>query len=394
MDEQLLANIEQANSEFSTIASLIEFGRKQGYVTFDDIASAFSHIELEAEFLDDIFSILMRADIPYMEEEEDVDGSEEISGENEIITDPLANVEADDLIGLYLKEAAGIPLLTAEEEKELAQRIERGRLSREELAQGNIESKRREALNKYILDERTALDHLITANSRLVISIAKKYMGQGLPLSDLIQEGNIGLMRAAKKFDYHRGYKFSTYATWWIRQAVGRAVATQGRTIRIPVHMKDKISKLMRSQHRLKQQLGRQPTTDEIAETLGISTKKVEKLLQIARHPLSLEMPVTIEGDSVLGDLVEDFETPNPEETTASNLLKEQLRQTLDETLPPREARIIKMRYGLIDGKPLTLREVGRKAGVTRERIRQIEAQVFKRLRRKHIQHKLREFLT
>jgi RNA polymerase primary sigma factor len=247
-------------------------------------------------------------------------------------------------------------------------------------------------LYKSIEDGWFARDHLITANSRLVISIAKKYMGRGVPFLDMIQEGNIGLMRSTKKFDYHRGYKFSTYATWWIRQAVTRAIADQGRTIRVPVHMGDHINKLYRIQHQLTQRLGREPTVEEMAEVLGVPTQKVEKIFQVARRPLSLELPIGDEEDSVLGDFIEDDQITPPDEAATFNLLRDNLREVLN-GLPPREMRILQLRYGLLDGQAYTLEEVGRKVGVTRERVRQIETQALNRLRHPSIRRKLRDYL-
>jgi len=282
--------------------------------------------------------------------------------------------------------------LTAEEEVELAQRIERGRLAREELARGNVSNRRRQELRRLIEDGWGAREHLITANSRLVISVAKKYMGRGVPFLDLIQEGNIGLIRATKKFDYRRGHKFSTYATWWIRQAVTRAIADQGRTIRVPVHMGDQINKLLRVQHQLTQRLGREPTVDELANALEVPPKKVENMIQVARRPLSLETPTDDEEDSVLGDFIEDDEAPPPDDTATYNLLREHLEEVLS-SLPPREVRILQLRYGLLDGQAYTLEEVGRKMGVTRERVRQIEAQALSRLRHPSIRRKLRDYL-
>jgi RNA polymerase primary sigma factor len=306
--------------------------------------------------------------------------------------DDLENIDTDDTIGLYLKEVSRVPLLTAEEEVELAQRIERGRMAREELARGNVSSRRRLELRKLIEDGWSAREHLITANSRLVISVAKKYMGRGVPFLDLIQEGNIGLIRATKKFDYRRGHKFSTYATWWIRQAVTRAIADQGRTIRVPVHMGDQINKLLRIQHQLTQRLGREPTVDELAVSLDVPPKKVENMIQVARRPLSLETPTDDEEDSVLGDFIEDDEAPPPDESATYNLLREHLEEVLN-GLPPREVRILQLRYGLLDGQAYTLEEVGRKMGVTRERVRQIEAQALSRLRHPSIRRKLRDYL-
>jgi RNA polymerase primary sigma factor len=274
----------------------------------------------------------------------------------------------------------------------LAQRIERGRMAREELAKGKVTPRRRTELRRFIEDGWSAREHLITANSRLVISVAKKYMGRGVPFLDLIQEGNIGLIRATKKFDYRRGHKFSTYATWWIRQAVTRAIADQGRTIRVPVHMGDQINKLLRVQHQLTQRLGREPSVEELAEALDVPPKKVENMIQVARRPLSLETPPDDEEDSVLGDFIEDDEAPPPDDTATYNLLKEHLGEVLN-GLPPREVRILQLRYGLLDGQAYTLEEVGRKMGVTRERVRQIEAQALSRLRHPTIRRKLRDYL-
>jgi len=395
---------EEDEEEYSPIARLIELGRQKSYVTLDDILHFFPEAEQDVEQLEEAFSALLSAGIPFVEEEEagEEPAEEELAlveqeaakAEKEAseLDDYLANIDTDDTIGLYLKEVSRIPLLTAEEEVELAQRIERGRMAREELAKGNVSPKRRAELRKLIEDGWAAREHLITANSRLVISVAKKYMGRGVPFLDLIQEGNIGLIRATKKFDYRRGHKFSTYATWWIRQAVTRAIADQGRTIRVPVHMGDQINKLLRVQHQLTQKLGREPTVEELAEALGIPPRKVENMIQVARRPLSLETPTDDEEDSVLGDFIEDEEAPPPDETATYNLLREQLNEILS-TLPPREVRILQLRYGLLDGQPYTLEEVGRKMGVTRERVRQIEAQALSRLRQLSIRRKLRDYL-
>jgi len=304
----------------------------------------------------------------------------------------LSSLDADDTVGLYLKEVGRVPLLTAEQEVSLAKRIERGRRAREVMAGSTVSVRRRRELQLLIEDGWAAREHLITANSRLVISVAKKYMGRGVPFLDLIQEGNIGLIRAAKKFDYRRGHKFSTYATWWIRQAVTRAIADQGRTIRVPVHMGDQINKLLRISHQLTQRLGREPSTDELAEALTVTPKKVENMIQVARRPLSLETPTDEEEDSVLGDFIEDEESPAPAETVTQNLLREHLAEVLN-TLPPREVRILQLRYGLLDGQSYTLEEVGRKMGVTRERVRQIEAQALSRLRHPSHRRRLSDYL-
>jgi RNA polymerase primary sigma factor len=281
MDTPIINLVEEEDEEYPAIARLIELGRQKKYVTIDDILQFFPEAEQDVEQLEETFAALMSAGIPYVEDEaihdepsdEDLVVSEEVEGPRALIADDLENIDTDDTIGLYLKEVSRVPLLNAEEEVELAQRIERGRMAREELARGNVNTRRRLQLRKLIEDGWAAREHLITANSRLVISVAKKYMGRGVPFLDLIQEGNIGLIRATKKFDYRRGHKFSTYATWWIRQAVTRAIADQGRTIRVPVHMGDQINKLLRIQHQLTQRLGREPTVEELAVALDVPPK-------------------------------------------------------------------------------------------------------------------------
>jgi len=382
LDKNLLSVLEEKEEEAFPIARIIEEGRDKGFVTLDDIMQQFPEAERSVDQLEEVFAALLSAGIPYTEdapeekppEEEEPtsdvgegEETEEVEEQLQINDDYLAHIEINDTVGLYLKEAGRVPLLTHEQEVEITQRIERGRDAMSKLAQGNINSDEREELRWHIQDGWDAREHLISANARLVISVAKKYMGRGVPFLDLIQEGNIGLMRAAKKFDYTRGYKFSTYATWWIRQAVTRAIADQGRTIRVPVHMGDQVSRMLRIQHQLKQKYGRDPTMEEVAEALDVPPKKVEEMIQLARHPLSLQMPIGEEDDDVLGDFIEDDASPAPDETAANNLLHEQLAGILD-SLPPREARILQLRYGLLDGQYLTLNEVGQKMGVTRER--------------------------
>ena len=375
----------------------MEYGRKKTYVTYDDILQFFPDAEQDLDQLEEAYSALLSAGINYTEEtsqrEEPSDDELVETIEETRQIDDLANIDTDDTIGLYLKEVSRVPLLSdIQEEKLLAQRIEKGRQAREELAKGNLSEKKKQELRKAIEDGWEAREHLITANSRLVISVAKKYMGRGVNFLDLIQEGNIGLIRATKKFDYTRGHKFSTYATWWIRQAVTRAIADQGRTIRVPVHMGDQINKLLRVQHQLTQQLGRDPSVEELAERLEVPPKKVENMIQVARRPLSLETPTDDEEDSVLGDFIEDDEAPPPDDTATYNLLREHLEEVLN-SLPPREVRILQLRYGLLDGQAYTLEEVGRKMGVTRERVRQIEAQALTRLRHPSVRRKLRDYL-
>jgi len=399
------AAIDEPEDGRSAIACMLELGRRKTYITIDDILRFFPEAEQDMDQLEEAFAALMSAGIPYVDdastEHEPTDA--ELLGEideaedevrKDIIADDnyLANIDTDDTIGLYLKEVGRVPLLTAQEEVDLAMRIEHGRRAREDLAKDTSKHIRLDDLRSAIEDGWEAREQLITANSRLVISVAKKYMGRGVPFLDLIQEGNIGLIRAAKKFDYRRGHKFSTYATWWIRQAVTRAIADQGRTIRVPVHMGDQINKLLRVQHQLTQRLGRDPLIEELATALEVTPQKVENMIQVARRPLSLETPTDDEEDSVLGDFIQDDEMPAPDETATYNLLRDHLEKVLN-SLPPREVRILQLRYGLLDGQAYTLEEVGRKMGVTRERVRQIEAQALSRLRHPAIRRKLREYL-
>ena len=401
MTEKNLIDVEEKAS--LGIIKLLALGRKKKFVTFDDILNIFPNAEQDVAQLEEAFAALLSASIPFIEDatlpgpsDEELDKSSEEEDKEKIdqnvSEDYLANIDTKDTIGLYLKEVSRVPLLTAEEEVELAQRIERGRMAREELARGRVSLNRRTELRRLIEDGWSAREHLITANSRLVISVAKKYMGRGVPFLDLIQEGNIGLIRATKKFDYRRGHKFSTYATWWIRQAVTRAIADQGRTIRVPVHMGDQINKLLRIQHQLTQKLGRAPAVEELAEALEVPPKKVEHMIQVARRPLSLELPTDNEEDSVLGDFIEDQDSPPPDDTATHHLLQDHLVEVM-ENLPPREVRILQLRYGILDGQAYTLEEVGRKMGVTRERVRQIEAQALSRLRHPTVRKKLRDYL-
>lgn len=399
MDVRLLLEVEE---EYSPIARLIELGRQKKYVTIDDILRFIPEAEKDIEHLEEAFSALLSAGVAFVEDtstseppENELVAVEETEAKPEpelSLDDQLANIDPSDTIGLYLKEVGQVPLLTGSEEIELVQCIEHGRTAREELARGKVSPRRRIELRQFIEDGWSARDHLITANSRLVISVAKKYMGRGVTFLDLIQEGNIGLMRATMRFDYHRGYKFSTYATWWIRQAVTRANADQGRTIRVPVHMSDRINKLLRVQYQLTQRLGREPTVEEMAEALEVPPKIIENLIRVARRPLSLETPTGDDEDSVLGDFIEDDEIAQPDETATYNLLRENLREVLNE-LPPREVRILQLRYGLLDGQAYTLAEVGHKMGVTRERVRQLEAQALNRLRHPPIHRKLHDYL-
>ena len=397
-------------------ARLIEKGQRQGAVSFNDILVLFPDIETDVSLLDEVLDALLDAgveilpakdkDIPHLaeepgelstEEEEDI---LEIEDSDTLFSDLAEDagyqqaLDTDDVVGLYLKEAGRVPLLTAEEEVSLAKRMEKAEVAREYLIEycDSLSLDDTHNLQVIIFDGELAQEHLIRANARLVISVAKKYIGRGVPFLDLIQEGNIGLIRATNKFEYQRGHKFSTYATWWIRQAVSRAVADQGRTIRVPVHMGDQLNRMRRVQLQLLQELGREPNIDELAGGMETTSDKVENLLEIARRPVSLETPIDDEGDSTFGDFVEDASSPAPAEEVATHLLHEQLQQALDR-LPPREAQILRLRYGLEDGRVYTLEEVGQTIGVTRERVRQLEAQALNRLRQSSAHIILRDYL-
>jgi len=392
-ENELVENEEEVSGE----EYLLTKASEQGFVTYKDILTAFPHAEENLEELEELLARLMEAGVDIgMPEEEKEDEEPEASNETEPSVDQKAvfdTVRIDDTIGLYLKEIGRVPLLTAEEEVSLAKRMEAGKLAQEELDADGLNPEKLVELRDLMLDGQSAREHLIRANSRLVISVAKKYIGRGVPFLDLIQEGNIGLIRAANKFNYRLGHKFSTYATWWIRQAVTRAIADQSRTIRVPVHMGDQINKLLRTAHRLTQELGREPNSEELAAALEIPTRKAEEMLRVARRPLSLEMPTDDEGDSELGDFIEDEDSTAPDDEVTSSMLRDLLQYILQD-LPPREVRILQLRYGLVDGETYTLEEVGRKLGVTRERVRQIEAQALSRLRHPTHARRLRDFLS
>jgi RNA polymerase primary sigma factor len=304
------------------------------------------------------------------------------------------HVGSDDTVGLYLKEMSRVPLLSVEEERTLAKQIEAGQAAKVELSNCDkpISDEKRQELEIIIKVGEQAWEHLIKANTRLVVSVAKKYLGRGVPFLDLIQEGNMGLMKAVMKFDYTRGFRFSTYATWWIRQAITRSIADQGRTIRIPVHMIDRIRELYKVSHQLEQDLGRKPFAREIAKEIDVNIRKVQWMMRISWLPLSLETPVGDEDDSELGMFVEDELTPTPMEVTFKSMLRDEIDEVLN-TLSPREARILRMRFGLDNGRSYTLEEVGQKFGLTRERIRQIEGKALRQLRHPHKARQLKDYL-
>jgi RNA polymerase primary sigma factor len=397
---------------------LVNQARAQGFITYDDILAALPDVEKDVALLDDIMDELLDAGIEVvpgsaspMDVDQDIVAVEpadldlaslEAELDSKFLMHDLIDdagyqqaLDTDDVVGLYLKEAGRVPLLTAEEEVALAKRMEAAIWARKRLEEADEDSllwSEEQALREVIQDGEMAQEHLIRANARLVISVAKKYIGRGVPFLDLIQEGNIGLIRATNKFEYQRGHKFSTYATWWIRQAVSRAVADQGRTIRVPVHMGDQLNRMRRVQLQLLQELGRDPKLEELAAGMETTPDKVENLLEISRRPVSLETPIDDEGESTFGDFVEDVNSPAPAEEVAAHLLQEQIQHALDK-LPPREAQILRLRYGLADGRVYTLEEVGQNIGVTRERVRQLEAQALNRLRQSSAHVILRDYL-
>ena len=306
----------------------------------------------------------------------------------------LEHIASDDTVGLYLKEMSRVPLLSLEEEVRLAKQIEKAKETRSELAtlRGRGSHHKRREYEVLIQAGILAREHLIKANTRLVVSIAKKYVSQGVPFLDLIQEGNLGLMKAVEKFDYRRGFRFSTYATWWIRQTITRSIADQGRTIRVPVHMSDRIRQMYRASYEIEQRLGRPPTHDELAAELGLDKKKLQWMLRVSWSPISLESPIGDDEDSEFGMYVEDDTSPSPSQVVYQAMLQERVEEVLS-TLSPREARILRLRFGLDGDHPSTLEEVGRKFGLTRERIRQIEGKALRRLRHPRRARLLREYL-
>lgn len=387
-------------AEFSMSSQgLIQKAEQQGYLNSSDILIVYPEAEENLPQLDDLMGYLQEQGIEVVEEEAEKPSTEpeptslELE-ENEVeLAADLSEIAASDATSLYLREMAHEPLLTAEQEVHLARAFAVGRAAMKRLSKNGVDRAEREKVQKEIEEGKKARDHLVKANTRLVVSIAKRYMGQGVPFLDLIQEGNLGLLKAVEKFDFKRGFKFSTYATWWIRQAITRAIADQGRTIRVPVHVGDRIREMYKVSRSLEQDLGREPTSEEIASAMNLPPKKVAWLLRVSRRTVSLEKPVGEEEDSELGNFIEDESSPTPAESAYHTLLQEKLEEVLA-TLTPREARILRLRYGLHNGHSHTLEEVGRKFGLTRERIRQIEVEALRRLRHPRRSRQLKDYLA
>lgn len=391
------------------VSELLEKADGQGYLTVEDVVETLSSLD-EEHSVEKVMANLRRAgvefDVEDDDEVEDDDDDDEVNEKEPTIEEledgldvwdddvyDLDSIGVDDTVALYLREMARVPLLTTEEEVALAKKIERGR-EVQHLLQTVVQHSSDElaCLREVVNEGLDARDHLIRANTRLVVSIAKKYIGRGVPFLDLIQEGNLGLMKAVEKFEYQRGYRFSTYATWWIRQTITRAIADQGRTIRVPVHMSDRIRRLYRRAQEIEQERGVRPTPEELAAEMGLEPRKVQWMLRVSWQPLSLEHPVGEDEDSELSNFIEDDHTPTPPDTAYRTMLRDRIEEVL-KTLSPREVRILRMRFGLHNGRSYTLEEVGQKFGLTRERIRQIEGQALRRLRHPSRSRDLRDYL-
>ena len=375
---------------------LLEKASVQGFLTTDDLLDVTPEVGEDAERLSVIMLALRNRGVDVVDPDYDPASVESLTTPDvEVWAEPeKPDYSSDDSVGMYLKEMSRVPLLKAEEEFELAARIEAGRRARMELLRfsGRKRSPERQRLDVLVQDGVMAREHIIKANTRLVVSIAKRYVGRGVAFLDLIQEGNLGLMKAVEKYDVHRGFRFSTYATWWIRQTITRAIADQARTIRLPVHINDRIRLIYKATHALEQRLGRVPTPEELAAEVNMDPQKVQFVLKASWLPLSLESPVGDDEDSELGMFIEDELSPTPIQSAYTSMLKDKIEEVL-ETLTAREARVLRMRFGLDTGVPFTLEEVGEKFGLTRERIRQIEGKALRRLRHPRRSRQLKEYL-
>ncbi len=385
-------------AQIDEVRELVAKGKERGFLTNEEVIEALAPVDVSAEQMDNILQHLQDENIEVVEMVDELD-AEEFAREARSARDEELALKAptNDPVRMYLKEIGKVPLLTAEQEVILAKAIEEGEAATADLykplAGGKkLPTSRMRELQRVERQGQLAKKKLIEANLRLVVSIAKRYVGRGMLFLDLIQEGNLGLIRAVEKFDYTKGYKFSTYATWWIRQAITRAIADQARTIRIPVHMVETINKLIRIQRQLLQDLGREPTPEEIGREMEFSPEKVREILKVSQEPVSLETPIGEEEDSHLGDFIEDSDAVVPVDAASFILLQEQLESVLH-TLSEREKKVIQLRFGLLDGHPRTLEEVGREFGVTRERIRQIESKTLSKLRHPSRSQKLRDYL-
>jgi RNA polymerase primary sigma factor len=383
------------------IQELMNRADQRGYVTFEDVLELLDEdsddvnaIEAVLDELDELGIELRQHEV---ESHDELDNPDDEFQPAETSHDPgvgdINAVSADDPVGLYFRQMAQEPLLTAEEEIDLAKRIELGRSAAERLCDPTLPPTEREWLARLVDDGQAAREHLGRANTRLVVSIAKRYMGQGLPFPDLIQEGNVGLMRAVDKYDYKRGNRFSTYATWWIRQAITRALAQKTRTIRIPLHMTERIRQMYRTAQVLEQSLGHRPTPEEIAKEMELPPESVRGMMDASQHAIALERPVGDDGDSEFGDFIEDQDSPSPVEAATQHLLQETIEEVLSE-LTPRQSHILRLRFGLGGGEPHTLEEIANKFGLSRERIRQLEKEALRRLRHPRLAHNLRDYLS
>ncbi|GAC1327353.1 MAG: hypothetical protein NVSMB13_13570 [Mycobacteriales bacterium] len=382
-------------AQIDEVQNLIAKGKEAGFLTSEEIGTALVAAELPPESMDAVLQVFNDEGIEIVEpgDSEEEESPEAASLRRKQEEELALKAPTNDPVRMYLKEIGKVPLLTAEEEVDLAKRIEAGLFASEKLATSKrIAERTKRDFEAIERDGQIAKKKLVEANLRLVVSIAKRYVGRGMLFLDLIQEGNLGLIRAVEKFDYTKGYKFSTYATWWIRQAITRAIADQARTIRIPVHMVETINKLIRIQRQLLQDLGREPSPEEIAKEMDLTPEKVREILKVSQEPVSLETPIGEEEDSHLGDFIEDSDAVVPVDAASFILLQEQLDSVLH-TLSEREKKVIQLRFGLTDGHPRTLEEVGREFGVTRERIRQIESKTLSKLRHPSRSQKLRDYL-